>query len=736
MKLRHKLAYMKAVRGGMTLDICPVRLNHIGLPRSGKSTFCRRIMGEISNIREAMEHGETFQASTGLAEVRGQVFIRNMHTNLGTIQAEGDWSVLNNLEEEASMLCQSIYLRAGENHPSSSSSSSTITSNSSPSSSSSPYSSAAKALPMKPCPSAASSEQSFLPKLWGKFLSLFDKGPGGKQDLEETFVILEEAMKEGETVKFLLDGMILLINSDMGGQAEFLDLQAALVLGPSLNFLYFRLVDELNRTFETYYTNKEGVSSKKECSTATVEQVLMQALSAVTCLGQSYWDEEDSTAGSPDASSVQSKVLIVGTHRDCVSEEELQRKDGLLRERIESTFFGRKIVEYASERRLMLAVDNMNGEKEEIDEVREIVEGIIRKSFPRVSIPVSWLMLSLCIRRRGVRTMSLGECESLAVKLRMGGEELQSVLYFLHHHIGVLLYFPDIPSLRGTIICDIQVVFDSASNLIRSTFTFEKVGYQASQDFREKAQFTLADVKRAASGHTDDLLPLVKLIDLLTHRNVLTILPSTPSSPTSEPTYFMPCVLKSTRAEELSAPEGRGSDPPSLMVRYNCGFVPIGVFPALISNLVSQQRQDWHMVNQGLRKNRIQFQVGMDYDLVTLLSHPGFLEVSICRREAAVVGCEAVCGYVRQVITSTLDSVTSHLNYRFRMQYKFGFACPLHLEGKSRDHICVINEASADSRFMECVKDLKKKELIRLHPQHKVWFLSKLSFQGTYSYLK
>ena len=94
-------------------------------------------------------------------------------------------------------------------------------------------------------------------------MSLFDMGPGGKRDVEETFTILDEAMKEGETVKLLLDGMIFLINSDMGGQAEFLDLQAALVLGPSLNFLYFRLVDELNRIFEMYYTRKEGCLARR-----------------------------------------------------------------------------------------------------------------------------------------------------------------------------------------------------------------------------------------------------------------------------------------------------------------------------------------------------------------------------------------------------------------------------------------------------------------------------------------
>ena len=29
---------------------------------------------------------------------------------------------------------------------------------------------------------------------------------------------------------------------------------SCICLGPSLNFLYFRLVDELNRIYETYYT--------------------------------------------------------------------------------------------------------------------------------------------------------------------------------------------------------------------------------------------------------------------------------------------------------------------------------------------------------------------------------------------------------------------------------------------------------------------------------------------------
>ena len=49
--------------------------------------------------------------------------------------------------------------------------------------------------------------------------------------------------------------------------------------------------------------------------------------------------------------------------------------------------------------------------------------------------------------------------------------------------------------MKGTVICDIQVVLDSATNLIENTFTFDKVGNAAS----EKA---MGDMKKVLSRHT------------------------------------------------------------------------------------------------------------------------------------------------------------------------------------------------------------------------------------------
>ena len=525
-----------------------------------------------------------------------------------------------------------------------------------------------------------------------------------------------------DEVKYLLEDLILLVSTDTGGQAEFLDLHASLVQGPSFNLLFSRLVDDLDSQFEVYYTNEEGMSTEKEDSIMTVEQVLFQSLSTIACYSGTFCDGEDTPSSGGDThvgtkKFAKSKVLFVGTHADLVSKEKFVEKDRLLQKRIKGTeFYDKGIIEFASKDQLMLAVNNRSGGQDEIDEIRKILERVIVKSFEKVTIPASWLMLSLHIRSKKVRTMSLEECEELGRKVGIIPSELQDALWFLHN-LGILLYYPELDTLKGTVICDIQVVFDSATNLIKNTFTFDKVGQTVSEKFREKAQFSLKDVQRATSGYTDDLISLEKLVELLEYLSVLTVIPSTPSSGAQEPIYFMPCVLRSARASELSVCSRSDSDPAPLMLCYDCGYVPVGMFPSMITNLVSQQQEDWEMVEEGLRKNRVQFLVGEDCDKITLISHPRYFEIVVSRREDFQTRAESLCANVRGRIQSTLKAVTSHMNSHFKMGYRFGFECPLH---PGREHLCKLARVTA--RFMMCQKNPKELVPLPLEPRHKVWF--------------
>jgi adenylate kinase family enzyme len=537
--------------------------------------------------------------------------------------------------------------------------------------------------------------------------------------LEEMFSFMNTDMEESDWIKVqqLLEDLILIINTDTGGQAEFLDLHASLVAGPSFNLLFSRLVDDLDSMFKIYYTNEDGVSTEEEDSTMTVEEVMFQALASIACFSGSFSDDMSSTnTQSKLLDYFLSKVMFVGTHRDLIDKKRFKEKDDFLKKRIKETEFYRKdMIEFYSQHQLMVAVDNRTGSKEEIERIRQKLEVAIVKNFGKIDVPVAWLLLSFCIRYTKTRTMSLETCEGIARKLNIDPEELQDALWFLHRCVGLLLYYPELKELKDTVICDIQVVFDSASNLIKNTFTFEKVGPRVAEKFAETGHFSQSDLEKAAASKIDSLLPLQNLVKLLEHLSILTPLPHSAANATQEPTYFMPCVLKSARAGDLSV-DRSDSDPAPLMLRYRCGYVPVGVFPAMITNLVSKQSEiGWEMIEEGLRKNRIQFTVGRDFDTVTLISHPRFFEIVVVRSEGFVKSTESLCYEVLDVIESTLSSVTSRMNYNFSMGYKFGFECPVH---STRKHLCLVEDKKA--RRMRCLQDRKKTP--HLVKSHLVWF--------------
>ena len=729
---QHKQACRKVIKKKLALRIRPVRFNHVGLPRSGKTCFRRRLMREIRNIVEARRRGEKEQPSTGVVEAGGQVIIGNRTcSTLGAISSK-EWSIIRDLLEEGGMLSQVIYQTAQDNqdNPSMDGDSSSHKPSVDEAKTSRKKwfkSSLFKALTTIIKGSANSSSSASTTDAGSEEVDNTESATDA--DFEEVFRVINDGMEtdDWDEVKYILEDLTLLISTDTGGQAEFLDLHASLVQGPSFNLLFSRLVDKLDSQFDMYYTNEDGVSTEKENSTMTVEEVLFQALSSIACFSGTFCDDDDTPSG--EASNMQlktprhskSKVMFVGTHADQVSKEEFQEKDKLLQEKIERTeFFDKDIIEFASEDQLMLSVDNMNGSEDEMDGIRCVLERVIEKCFEKVTIPASWLLFSLYMRSKKVRTMSLEECEKLAKKAGISRSELQEALWFLHHRVGVLLYYPEVEALKGTVICDIQVVFDSASNLIRNTFTFDKVGKSLSEKFREKAQFSLRDVVKATSGHTDALISLNSLVKLLEYLGILTAIPPSPSADVDgEPTYFMPCVLKSARASELSVPSCSDSDPAPLILCYDCGYVPVGVFPSMMTNLVSQQREGWEMVERGIYKNRVQFKVGEDLDTVTLISHPRYFEIAVSRSSNIRTPTESLCAHVRSTIESTLNTVTSHMNYHFSMGYKFAFECPTH---PGKDHFCVRSRIS--TRFMECLQDPKEKQSVAIadHPKLNLWF--------------
>ena len=359
---------------------------------------------------------------------------------------------------------------------------------------------------------------------------------------------------------------------------------------------------------------------------------------------------------------------------------------------------------------LMFSVNNDTGDENEISLIRKRLEEVIEDSFEKIPIPVAWLVLSLYIRSKRWRTLSYGDCERIAGCLSIKSQDLPHVLWFFHHCIGVHLYYPKI--LGDTLICDVQVVFDSASNLIKHIYELDN--QPAQKQFREKAQFSLEDMKNATVKCTDDLIPLQKLVKLLEHLGMLTIIPSEADE---EQKYFMPCVLKSATGQELEIPILSDSDPAPLILRFFSGYVPMGLFPAMITKLVSPQTKGWELVRdkkQGLWKNKVQFRITFDMQryIVFLLSNPYYIKIAICHKSSVT---SPLCAHVCSVIEFVVNEI---IKYQHLYEHGFEKECPQGLE--EADHLCIFVKRP-EILDMVCFRTECQEE-IQLEKKHKIWF--------------
>ena len=548
-----------------------------------------------------------------------------------------------------------------------------------------------------------------------------DRGPGYGLDAKETEEI-EKAFEafdkvlhtpRQELVKVLLDGTVLVNMVDTGGQPAFLEMLPALTISPALYLIFFRLNQDLKKRYQVQFVSEAHKEIQLGESSYTVEEVIFQALSSIACFSCAVPKQ----ANMPNPSHA---AMLIGTHKDQLGSDpetvatEIKAKDDALRKSLTSDILksDNNFLRYASNDHLIFAVDNMTGDEAELEDIRKRLENIIKQEFDDWPIPASWLMFSIFLRRMGKRIMSLSQCYEIGNRLKV--KNTNEALWFLHHCVGILMHFPEIEEIKDIVICDPQVVFDSVTNLILNSFLFTKVRKQACDKFKETGQFSFKDILKIEKNSKSDSLSLPKLVKLLEYHNIIApirpggplpssgLLLSLGLSPQSHQeenmVYFMPAVLGHANEEELHI-EQSFTDPAPLIIHFKCGFVPIGVFCAMIASLVSQlDTLRWTLLDPSyghtLCKNKIVFRISGAYDL-TLISKPKWYEIYIVRISTKVQPLENMCRHVLETVCDTLDHVISKMRYKqFSTSspsdptlYELGFKCPEH----PNDNHLVIN---------------------------------------------
>ena len=559
-----------------------------------------------------------------------------------------------------------------------------------------------------------------------------------KKQIESAFEAFNKILRTGgeEQLKVLLDGTILMNMVDTGGQPAFLEMLPALTMGPALYLIFFRLNQELKERYLIQYVSKDNEKVLLGDSSYTVEEVIFQALSSIACFSCT-------SPKKPNMPNPSHAAVLIGTHEDLLgsdSKAKLKAKDDALqenlREILETDLFqtDKNFLYHASNDQLMFAIDNMTGDEQELTNVRERLEEIIKQEFDNFPIPASWLMFSIFLRKMGKRTLSLSQCREIGDRLKV--KSTDEALWFLHHCVGMLMHFPDVEEIRDTVICDPQVVFDSVTDLILNSFKLKRVKKLACDKFNEAGQFRFKDIQKIAENFKCDSLSLPKLVKLLEYLNIIApikpechsfsvLSPSSniPLSPVLSPksdtyqeevVYFMPAVLKHATEEELHM-EQSPTDPVPLMIHFKCGFVPVGVFCAMIASLVAQEDTlGWILQEprdgQNLYKNKVTFRIDGSYN-ITLISKPKRYEIHIACITTTDRTLKEICVHVLETFCDVLDQVISKMKYERlasfhsdQTLYELGFKCPKH---PNDDHL-VINKpiGGVKSRPSQSAKSL------------------------------
>ena len=811
----HYEAYQQALEGSAAIPLKYLKVLFFGPPRTGKTAMRRRLVGEIQNLA-----GKRVQASTDIADFKmliiklvscakavifrkensshktgksvqaSQIEKSDAIVNPGvdktvtltavitksksssimnpgkdktvSSKAKSEWSSLckeksTDLDEECRLLYQFIY---GEKEKQAELSSVNSSQESSVKSSqeSSEKSSVGRSSVTNPDDAKAKISDPKSPKANPST----QEDEMGIEEVDKVFKAIEKVLHTPgqEKLKVLLDGTVFVNMIDMGGQPAFLEMLPALTIGSALYLIFFRLDQELKTRYPVLYG--EGGKNVTFDDSYTNEEVIFQALSSIACF---HHTKPDPTVFRHLPKPFHAAMLM-GTHKDELGKgqksvaEELKDKS----HELEGTLgeIRKDFLERASNDHLMLAVDNMNGDETELEAVKKRLEDIINLTLKGIEIPASWLMFGIFIRKMNKPRLHLSQCREIGRRLNV--RDTNEALWFLHHYVGNLMHFSDVPGIEDIVICDPQVVFDSVTNLILNSFELSEVKTEVCDRFKKTGRFSFANIA-VDTKSSSSILSRRQLVKLLEHLNVIAPIqcslpqqdahPAGKFSPTFGPSpqsdthqaekeYFMPAVLKCATENELHV-EHSSVDPVPLMIRFKCGLVPVGVpvgvFCAMIANLVAQK---WSLVepsgSSSLYKNIVKFRMHNAY-YITLVSRLKWYEIHVARICKSKKTIADVCKEVRETVCTALDQVVSKMNHNQisssnQTLHELGFQCPEHLgeedydghlvtpKGESQSANLWSNNLETEPMMMICCRTemIIKDDTLISPEQHHVWF--------------
>ena len=542
------------------------------------------------------------------------------------------------------------------------------------------------------------------------------------KEIDEYFDELNNLLQKGEKLPPnvpLIKKICHLI--DTGGQRAFLELLPTVTVGKALYLLFFSYEHFEKRHHET--VQQRGASI--EVHTGTFYEQMDIVMQSLICVSTTSATSKDNVA------------LLVGTHVDKVTSQDVQYVNNIVSKKVEP-FLKSGLVfakdckdDLVLEDKLVLEVSIKENERcsNRPEDYRKVIMDIAdnKLSCPESEkLPPSWYMFSIVLRRMklaGHSVLQYSHCQQIASKLYIKETQLQSLLSRLHKILGIVMYFPEVRELKDIVICDPGVVYRGISELVFNSFD-KKSHPVLSLRLKKWGLFMFQELKQHCKVKTINKgcqLQIDKLIILLQHLGIIAPVQFDEPNDFSDdikdskeecndsmqsviPEFIIPCVLDDAAPEDLSLQlrEGEACSIIPLRVCFKCGFAPMGGFCYLFTRLISDRKwklpieKDQMMTDNKIYwRNKATFVVQANEKkyFVTLISTKEYYEIHIVQtysKQPFQLGsdgrniCRKVWSDIAKVLSNSLNSPLK--------EYTVACQCTLHprdehvMEFESKPH--------------------------------------------------
>jgi len=529
---------------------------------------------------------------------------------------------------------------------------------------------------------------------------------------EQDWNAVREKLKE-------IEDMTILHMMDCGGHPECHEILPLLLEGRALSLIFLNLTHDLDKTYWVVFQGKKGPSYIEYESVFTAREVLQRTLCSISSLQYGAHKERP-------------VALLVGSYLDQSNEEAVVTLNKSVQEALKC-FIEKDILFPANDKegKYIATLNNMSEDHGDIEELRRVILTIVETRFHAEPIPTAWLLLHLLLRAKYEKDpgwCTVEECVKLARACGIKEEELlgeDGILRYIHKHYGTLLYYPKVAGLCGKVICDPNIILHPFTRTFLFSFACNRGHIQTAKSIRATGEIPHDLMETICATDSADPIPTSEIVALLENRYILYESVHTAAGTRS---YFMPCLLQPDPSvvKEASDPTALSSLSPAPLQLVPCstGYVPLGLFPALVVKM----SHTWSLKPGERFRNRIQFRVrqeGKPTKTVEFRQHPCYLELRLLHtsaKQASQAMDLSILTFSRQQLWKALIQVSSEYPHMKDVVWRFGFYCPGSLQPGGQPHsaVCITEEVAPVD--MECLHEPCCEEDFYLEAKHKSWF--------------